>query len=122
MDRSQTFTCFSFHAVKNITTAEGGAVVWRSDIGLDDDWLYKQFMLYSLHGQSKDALAKNQKGAWEYDIIYPAYKCNMTDILAGIGLVQLSRYEALMERRKGIIKTYDRALLPLGDSEFATLW
>jgi dTDP-4-amino-4,6-dideoxygalactose transaminase len=71
-------------------------------------------MLYSLHGQSKDALAKNQKGAWEYDIVYPAYKCNMTDILAAIGLVQLERYEALLERRKGIIKTYDRALLPLG--------
>jgi len=108
------FTCFSFHAVKNITTAEGGAVVWCRDIGLDDPWLYKQFMLYSLHGQSKDALAKNQKGAWEYDIIYPAYKCNMTDILAGFGLMQLSRYEGLMERRKGIIKMYDRALLPLG--------
>ena len=108
------FTCFSFHAVKNITTAEGGAVVWRGDRGLDCDWLYKQFMLFSLHGQSKDALAKNQKGAWEYDIVYPAYKCNMTDILAGFGLVQLSRYEGLIERRKGIIKMYDRALLPLG--------
>jgi dTDP-4-amino-4,6-dideoxygalactose transaminase len=108
------FTCFSFHAVKNITTSEGGAVVWRNDLGLDDEWLYHQFMLYSLHGQSKDALAKNQKGAWEYDIVYPAYKCNMTDILAAIGLVQLDRYDALMERRKGIIKTYDRALLPLG--------
>jgi dTDP-4-amino-4,6-dideoxygalactose transaminase len=108
------FTSFSFHAVKNLTTAEGGALVWRGDIGIDDEWLYNQFMLYSLHGQSKDALAKNQKGAWEYDIVYPAYKCNMTDILAAIGLVQLDRYEALMERRKGIIKTYDRALLPLG--------
>jgi dTDP-4-amino-4,6-dideoxygalactose transaminase len=108
------FTSFSFHAVKNLTTAEGGALVWRGDLGIDDEWLYNQFMLYSLHGQSKDALAKNQKGAWEYDIVYPAYKCNMTDILAAIGLVQLDRYEALMERRKGIIKTYDRALLPLG--------
>jgi dTDP-4-amino-4,6-dideoxygalactose transaminase len=108
------FTCFSFHAVKNITTSEGGAVVWRNDLGLDDEWLYHQFMLYSLHGQSKDALAKNQKGSWEYDIIYPAYKCNMTDILSAIGLVQLERYEALLERRKGIIKAYDRALLPLG--------
>ncbi len=108
------FTCFSFHAVKNITTSEGGAVVWRNDLGLDDEWLYHQFMLYSLHGQSKDALAKNQKGSWEYDIIYPAYKCNMTDILSAIGLVQLERYEALLERRKGIIKTYDRALRPLG--------
>ena len=108
------FTSFSFHAVKNLTTAEGGALVWRGDLGIDDEWLYNQFMLYSLHGQSKDALAKNQKGAWEYDIVYPAYKCNMTDILAAIGLVQLDRYDALMERRKGIIKTYDRALLPLG--------
>lgn len=108
------FTCFSFHAVKNLTTSEGGAVVWRSDVGLDDSWLYKQFMLYSLHGQSKDALAKAQKGAWEYDIIYPAYKCNMTDILASIGLVQLSRYNELLERRREIIKKYDSELLPLG--------
>ncbi|WP_047983560.1 DegT/DnrJ/EryC1/StrS family aminotransferase [Ornithinibacillus californiensis] len=108
------FTCFSFHAVKNFTTAEGGAVVWRNGQGLDDEWLYKQFMLYSLHGQSKDALAKTQKGAWEYDIVYPAYKCNMTDIMASIGLVQLDRYEALLERRKEIIEMYDRALRPLG--------
>jgi dTDP-4-amino-4,6-dideoxygalactose transaminase len=108
------FTCFSFHAVKNLTTAEGGAVVWRSDLGLDDDWLYKQFMLFSLHGQSKDALAKTQKGAWEYDIVYPAYKCNMTDIMASIGLIQLDRYEGLLERRREIIEMYDRALLPLG--------
>ena len=108
------FTCFSFHAVKNITTAEGGAVVWRNDLGLDDEWLYKQYMLYSLHGQSKDALAKSQKGSWEYDIIYPAYKCNMTDILAAIGLVQLQRYNDLLERRKEIIHMYDDALLPLG--------
>lgn len=108
------FTCFSFHAVKNITTAEGGAVTWRNDIGLDDNWLYKQFMLYSLHGQSKDALAKTQKGAWEYDIILPAYKCNMTDILAGLGLIQLSRYDGLMKRRREIIEKYDKALQPLG--------
>ncbi|MFL2060983.1 DegT/DnrJ/EryC1/StrS family aminotransferase [Marinilactibacillus psychrotolerans] len=108
------FTCFSFHAVKNFTTAEGGAVVWSNDRGLDDEWLYKQFMLYSLHGQSKDALAKTQKGAWEYDIVYPAYKCNMTDIMASIGLVQLDRYEGLLERRREIIEMYDRALLPLG--------
>lgn len=108
------FTCFSFHAVKNLTTAEGGAVVWRNDCGLDDDWLYKQFMLYSLHGQSKDALAKTQKGAWEYDIVYPAYKCNMTDIMAGFGLVQLNRYDDLLERRREIIQMYDRELLPLG--------
>lgn len=108
------FTTFSFHAVKNLTTAEGGAIVWRGDIGLDDDLMYNQFMLYSLHGQSKDALAKTQKGAWEYDIIYPAYKCNMTDILAGFGLIQLSRYDGLIKRRREIIEMYDRALLPLG--------
>ena len=108
------FTTFSFHAVKNLTTAEGGAVVWRGDIGLDDDLMYNQFMLYSMHGQSKDALAKTQKGAWEYDIIYPAYKCNMTDILAGFGLIQLSRYDGLIKRRREIIEMYDRALLPLG--------
>ncbi|WP_010677048.1 DegT/DnrJ/EryC1/StrS family aminotransferase [Bacillus timonensis] len=108
------FTCFSFHAVKNLTTAEGGAVVWRDDLDLDNEWLYKQFMLFSLHGQSKDALSKTQKGAWEYDIVYPAYKCNMTDIMAGIGLIQLDRYEGLLERRKEIIEMYDKALLPLG--------
>ncbi|MEK5066218.1 DegT/DnrJ/EryC1/StrS family aminotransferase [Cytobacillus sp. FSL R5-0596] len=108
------FTCFSFHAVKNFTTAEGGAVVWRNGDGLDDEWLYKQFMLYSLHGQSKDALAKTQKGAWEYDIVYPAYKCNMTDIMASIGLIQFDRYKGLLERRREIIEMYDRALLPLG--------
>ncbi len=108
------FTCFSFHAVKNLTTAEGGAVVWRNDRGLDDEWLYKQFMLYSLHGQSKDAFSKSQKGAWEYDIVYLAYKCNMTDILASIGLIQLKRYKDLLERRREIIHMYDSMLLPLG--------
>lgn len=108
------FTCFSFHAVKNITTAEGGAVVWRNNLCVDDDELYRQFMLYSLHGQSKDALAKTQKGAWEYDIIYPAYKCNMTDILAAFGLIQLSRYEGMIKRREEIIRLYDQGLLPLG--------
>jgi dTDP-4-amino-4,6-dideoxygalactose transaminase len=108
------FTSFSFHAVKNLTTAEGGAIVWRNDLGLDDEWLYKQFMLYSLHGQSKDALTKTQKGAWEYDIVYPAYKCNMTDIMASIGLIQLDRYESLMQRRKEIIEMYDSAFLPSG--------
>jgi dTDP-4-amino-4,6-dideoxygalactose transaminase len=108
------FTCFSFHAVKNFTTAEGGAVVWRNNGDLDDEWLYKQFMLYSLHGQSKDALAKTQKGAWEYDIVFPAYKCNMTDIMASIGLVQLDRYEELLKRRRQIIEMYDKALFPLG--------
>jgi len=112
--RIADFTCFSFHAVKNLTTAEGGAVVWRGDIGMDDDWLYNQFMLYSLHGQSKDALAKTKKGAWEYDIVYPAYKCNMTDILAGFGLIQLSRYNELSQRRREIIDMYDKELLPLG--------
>ncbi|MEW5568655.1 DegT/DnrJ/EryC1/StrS family aminotransferase [Rossellomorea marisflavi] len=108
------FTCFSFHAVKNLTTAEGGAVVWRNDENLDDEWLYKQYMLFSLHGQSKDALAKTQKGSWEYDIIYPAYKCNMTDIMAGFGLMQLDRYNDSLKRRKEIIVKYDRELLPLG--------
>lgn len=108
------FTCYSFHAVKNLTTAEGGGVVWSNGLGIDDEWMYKQFMLYSLHGQSKDALAKTQKGAWEYDIVYPAYKCNMTDIMAAIGLVQLDRYEGLMRRRKEIIKMYDKMLLPIG--------
>lgn len=108
------FTTFSFHAVKNLTTAEGGAVVWRNDLGLDDEELYKQFMLYSLHGQSKDALAKTKKGAWEYDIVYPAYKCNMTDILASFGLMQIKRYEGLLGRRKEIIEMYDSMLLPLG--------
>ena len=108
------FTTFSFHAVKNLTTAEGGAVVWRNDLGLDDEEMYKQFMLYSLHGQSKDALAKTKKGSWEYDIVYPAYKCNMTDILASFGLIQIKRYEGLLERRKEIIEMYDSMLHPLG--------
>ncbi|MPM19943.1 UDP-4-amino-4-deoxy-L-arabinose--oxoglutarate aminotransferase [bioreactor metagenome] len=108
------FTTFSFHAVKNLTTSEGGAVVWNNDLGFDDEELYKQYMLYSLHGQSKDALAKTKKGAWEYDIIYPAYKCNMTDISAGIGLAQLERYDELKKRRQEIINRYDDALLPLG--------
>jgi dTDP-4-amino-4,6-dideoxygalactose transaminase len=108
------FTAFSFHAVKNLTTAEGGAVVWKNDLGLNDEEIYKQFMLYSLHGQSKDALAKTKIGAWEYDIVYPAYKCNMTDILASFGLIQIKRYEGLLERRKEIIKIYDSILIPLG--------
>jgi len=108
------FTCFSFHAVKNLTTAEGGAVVWRNDLGLDDDFLYREYMLYSLHGQSKDALAKSQKGAWEYDIVYPGYKCNMTDVLAAIGLAQLRRYDSLLARRKELIFLYDSLLHPLG--------
>jgi dTDP-4-amino-4,6-dideoxygalactose transaminase len=108
------FTCFSFHAVKNLTTAEGGAVVWRGDRGLDDNDFYRHFMLFSLHGQSSDALAKTQKGRWEYDIIYPAYKCNMTDMMAAFGLVQLSRYDGLLKRRRELINIYDEALLPIG--------
>lgn len=108
------FTSFSFHAVKNLTTAEGGAVVWRNDLGLDEDCLYKQFMLYSLHGQSKDALSKEKSGGWEYDIMFPGYKCNMTDIMAAIGLMQLKRYDSLLNRRKEIIEMYDNGLLPLG--------
>lgn len=104
------FTSFSFHAVKNLTTAEGGALTWRDIAGIDNEWLYKQFMLYSLHGQSKDAFAKTQLGAWEYDIVYPAYKCNMTDIMAAIGLAQLERYPALLQRRREIIGIYDNIL------------
>lgn len=107
------FTCFSFHAVKNLTTAEGGAVTWRDIPGIDNEGLYKKYMLLSLHGQSKDALAKTQLGAWEYDIIAPYYKCNMTDIMASIGLAQLKRYREILQRRRDIIETYDRALAEL---------
>lgn len=105
------FTCFSFHAVKNLTTAEGGAVTWSSKLLLDDEQIYNEFMLLSLHGQSKDALSKSQLGAWEYDIIYPAYKSNMTDISAAIGLVQLERYNDLMNRRREIISIYNEAFI-----------
>lgn len=108
------FTSFSFHAVKNLTTAEGGAVVWKSIDGIDDEWIYNQYMLASLHGQSKDALAKTKLGAWEYDILYPAYKCNMTDINAAIGLKQLERYDGLLARRREIIEKYDKAFLNVG--------
>ena len=108
------FTCFSFHAVKNLTTAEGGAVVWKDVPGLDNDELYQKFMLYSLHGQSKDALAKSQKGSWEYDIVFPGYKCNMTDIMAAIGLVQLERYPSMLQKRRELILQYDISLKPLG--------
>ena len=104
------FTAFSFHAVKNFTTAEGGAVVWKEIDGVDSEEIYRQYMLLSLHGQSKDALAKTQLGAWEYDIVIPGYKCNMTDIMAGIGLAQMKRYPALLARRKEIISRYDAAL------------
>lgn len=108
------FSNFSFHAVKNFTTAEGGAATWRSIEGVDDEVLYHQYQLLSLHGQSKDALAKTQLGAWEYDIVGPWYKCNMTDVTAAIGLAQMKRYKGLLERRKEIIGKYDAALKPLG--------
>lgn len=104
------FTSFSFHAVKNLTTAEGGALTWRQIDGIDDTWLYKQFQLLSLHGQNKDALAKTKLGAWEYDIVAPYYKCNMTDIMASIGLAQLKRYPELLYRRRQIIEHYNAAL------------
>lgn len=104
------FTSFSFHAVKNLTTAEGGALVWRDIPGIGNEALYKQFMLFSLHGQSKDALEKTQLGAWEYDIVEPYFKCNMTDIMASLGLAQLKRYPKLLERRKEIIEKYNAAL------------
>lgn len=106
------FTSFSFHAVKNLTTAEGGALTWKNIPGIDNEWLYKQFQLLSLHGQNKDALAKTKLGAWEYDIISPAYKCNMTDIMASIGLAQFERYPQLLARRQAIIKRYNETLKP----------
>ena len=108
------FSSFSFHAVKNFTTAEGGALTWRTIPGIDNEALYHKVQLLSLHGQSKDALAKTQLGAWEYDIVGPWYKCNMTDIMAALGLVQMKRYPALLERRREIIKRYDDAFKPLG--------
>ena len=108
------FTSFSFHAVKNFTTAEGGALTWRTLPGIDNEALYHQVQLFSLHGQSKDALAKTQLGAWEYDIVGPWYKCNMTDIMAALGLVQMKRYPALLARRREIIARYDAAFKPLG--------
>ena len=104
------FTSFSFHAVKNFTTAEGGALVWRHIPGVDDDEIYHQLMLLTLHGQSKDALAKTKLGAWEYDIVGPYFKCNMTDIMAGIGLAQFRRYEGLLARRKEIIEKYTKGI------------
>lgn len=108
------FSSFSFHAVKNFTTAEGGALTWRTIPGIDDEAIYKQLQLLSLHGQSKDALAKTQLGAWEYDIVGPWYKCNMTDVAAAIGLMQMKRYPAMLARRKEIIGKFDAALHPLG--------
>ena len=104
------FTSFSFHAVKNFTTAEGGALSWKPLDGIADDEIYRQFMLLSLHGQSKDALAKTKLGAWEYDIVSPAYKCNMTDIMAAIGLAQLERYEKMLEKRKKYLEIYKEQL------------
>lgn len=108
------FSSFSFHAVKNFTTAEGGALTWRNFPEISDKEIYQQLQLLSLHGQSKDAFAKTQLGSWEYDIVGPWYKCNMTDIMAGIGLAQMKRYPKLLERRKEIIKRYDAAFSPLG--------
>ena len=108
------FSSFSFHAVKNFTTAEGGALTWRTIPGIDNEVIYKQLQLLSLHGQSKDALAKTQLGAWEYDIVGTYYKCNMTDVAAAIGLKQFERYPALLARRKAIIERLDAALRPIG--------
>lgn len=104
------FTNFSFHAVKNLTTAEGGASVWRNIDGIDNEYIYKQFMLLSLHGQTKDALSKNKPGSWEYDVVEPYFKCNMTDIMASIGLAQLRRYPEILKRRFELVKKYDEAL------------
>lgn len=108
------FSSFSFHAVKNFTTAEGGVLTWKTIPGIDNDEIYHKLQLLSLHGQSKDALAKTQLGAWEYDIVGTWYKCNMTDVAAAIGLKQFERYPEMLKRRKEIIKKYDSALKPLG--------
>lgn len=108
------FSNFSFHAVKNLTTAEGGAVTWKTIPGISDEDIYKEFQLLSLHGQSKDALAKTQLGAWEYDVLGTYYKCNMTDVVAAIGLKQFERYPDMLKRRKEIINRYDSAFKPLG--------
>ena len=108
------FSNFSFHAVKNFTTAEGGYSTWKDREGLDNEKLYKQYQLLSLHGQSKDALSKTKLGSWEYDVVGPWFKCNMTDVLAGIGLAQVKRYPELLKRRKQIIRKYDAAFKPLG--------
>ena len=108
------FSNFSFHAVKNFTTAEGGYATWKDIEGIDNEKLYKKYQLLSLHGQSKDALSKTKLGSWEYDVIGPWFKCNMTDVLAGIGLAQVKRYPSLLKRRKEIIEKYDKAFIPLG--------
>lgn len=107
------FTCYSFHAVKNLTTAEGGAITWLPIEGIDDEWIYKQYMNLSLHGQTKDALNKTQLGSWEYDIVSPAYKCNMTDLQAGIGLAQMERYPEMLAKREAIVKRYNEAFVDL---------
>ncbi|HFD2030261.1 TPA: DegT/DnrJ/EryC1/StrS family aminotransferase [Clostridium perfringens] len=107
------FINYSFHAVKNLTTAEGGAVTWRDIEGIDNEEIYREYMLLSLHGQSKDALAKTQLGAWEYDIVGPWYKCNMTDVHAAIGLGQIRRYDSILSRRKEIIEKYNEAFAEL---------
>lgn len=108
------FSSFSFHAVKNFTTAEGGALTWRTIKGVDDEDIYRKLQLLSLHGQSKDALAKTKPGAWEYDIVGTWYKCNMTDVVAAIGLKQFERYPEMLKRRREIIAGYDAAFVPLG--------
>ena len=113
------FSSFSFHAVKNLTTAEGGAVTWRSDLPLSSEEIYRTLTLDSLHGQNKDALTKNRCGGWEYDIVQLGYKCNMTDIMASIGLAQLKRYEFMLNRRHEIIARYDAALT--GDGRAASM-
>ena len=108
------FSSFSFHAVKNLTTAEGGALTWKSIDGVDDEEIYHKLQLLSLHGQSKDALAKTRLGAWEYDVVGTWYKCNMTDVAAAIGLAQFRRYPAMLARRREIVAKYDAAFRPLG--------
>ena len=112
--RVADFTAFSLHAVKTITSAEGGIATWKTRNGLDDEWLYQQYMLYSLHGQTKDALHKTYAGSWEYDIVIPGYKCNMTDIQAAIALVQLKRFKEIQGRRRDIIRMYDKAMDEMG--------
>lgn len=115
--RFADFTAFSFHAVKNLTTAEGGAVVWNEIPGVNSEDIYREYMLLSLHGQSKDALAKTKAGAWEYDILSPAYKCNMTDVQASLGLVQLKRYPELLKRRREIVEMYEEGIRKINERQ-----
>lgn len=114
------FTSFSFHAVKNLTTGEGGAVTWRPIDGIGDEDIYKEYMLLTLHGQNKDALAKTKLGSWEYDIVAPNFKCNMTDIMAAIGLIQLERYPSLLNKRKQLIESYEKSLDKISNIEYLT--